>query len=129
MKKILVFVSSFALLMNCLLLSLMLPRFTLVVEAHDNSDGYPYNVAPGVYRADRWGFFQCECTSFVAYCLNNCAGIWVKGGVAATVISAAVMLGCYRGDYETVSVGVIAVQLVCLCLSVIPVELELRKRF
>lgn len=58
-----------------------------------------------------------------------CAGIWVKEGVAATVISAAVMLGCYRGDYETVSVGVIAVQLVCLCLSVIPVELELRKRF
>ena len=44
MKKILVFVSSFALLMICLLLSLMLPIFTLVVEVHDNSDEYPYNV-------------------------------------------------------------------------------------
>lgn len=48
----------------------MLPVITLKAEAHSDNGGYPYNVAPTVYIADKWGFFQCECTSFVAYCLN-----------------------------------------------------------
>ena len=47
----------------------MMPS-VITVEAHDNSDGYPYNVAAGSYVADQWGFYQCECTSFVAWCLN-----------------------------------------------------------
>ncbi len=39
------------------------------------NDTYPYVQGPKTYVADPWGFYQCECTSFVAWCLNNRNGI------------------------------------------------------
>ena len=36
---------------------------------------YPYSQAAGSYVADAWNFYQCECTSYVAWCLNNRNGI------------------------------------------------------
>lgn len=53
----------------------------ITVEAHGNSDGYPYNVAAGSYVADQWGFYQCECTSFVAWCLNARNGFGFSNGM------------------------------------------------
>ncbi len=39
-------------------------------------NGYPYSVKPGVYYADKWGFYQCECTSYCAFKLNEVNGIY-----------------------------------------------------
>lgn len=44
---------------------------TALYAANAGNSGYPYNVAAGTYIADKWNFYQCECTSFVAYCLNE----------------------------------------------------------
>ena len=58
------------LLCLCMVLGMM-PGVVPRAVAHSDNGGYPYNVAAGTYIADKWGFYQCECTSFVAYCLNT----------------------------------------------------------
>ena len=45
---------------------------------------YPYYQPAGIYVTDAWNFYQCECTSYVAWCLNNRNEIsfynWLKPG-------------------------------------------------
>ena len=38
-------------------------------------EDYPYNQPAGVYVVDKYNFYQCECTSYVAWCLNERNGI------------------------------------------------------
>lgn len=47
----------------------------LEVSAYAPASEYPYSVAAGVYYVDAWNFYQCECTSFVAWCLNARNGV------------------------------------------------------
>lgn len=63
-------------------------------------DSYPYSIDPYVYEPDMWNFYQCECTSFCAFCLNTRNGVNfhnyygnVHWGNANNWISAAQSLG------------------------------------
>lgn len=73
MKKMFMKPMAAVILTLCMIMGMM--PSVITVEAHDNSGGYPYNVAAGIYIADQWNFYQCECTSFVAWCLNSRNGV------------------------------------------------------
>ena len=54
-----------------LLISILFSTFAGMGVTANSEDGYPYSVGVGVYVADKWGFYQCECTSYCAYKLNT----------------------------------------------------------
>ena len=47
----------------------------IVYDADIMENGYPYSVAAGLFYADKWNFYQCECTSYCAYRLNETNGV------------------------------------------------------
>ena len=58
-------------LLVMLLSTVIIPSSALAISYAD----YPYSQPAGSYYEDAWNFYQCECTSYVAWCLNNRNGI------------------------------------------------------
>ena len=80
--------------------------------------GYGYRTSMSMKNQDTWDYAH-KCV----------ADLWYRWGGAALAISAAVMLLFRKGDHEKVLLCVTAVQIVFFCLSIVPVERALRKRF
>ena len=64
-----------AILLSFIIAAMFFPILTGSGKAYAEN-GYPYSVAAGVYVADQWGFYQCECTSYCAYKLNTVNGVY-----------------------------------------------------
>ena len=93
----------------------------MVLQKHpvrDINSWSGYRTARSMKSQEAWDFAQ-----------KYSAEIWTKGGVVLAVVSAAVMLGFRKGDYEAVSVRLVAVQVICMCISIVPVEIKLWRRF
>ena len=93
----------------------------MVMRKHpvrDRNWGMGYRSGRSIKSQEEWDFAQ-----------TYCAGIWMKLGAVIAVISAVIILVFRDGDYETVSEWVVGAQIVCLCLSVVPVEIALARRF